>query len=81
MKTMIAPKPLWIGDNGRLTCRDCAGCTATASGMKRDLYGPMDPITAPDVLELKRLGFDAKCEGCDAPASMLAEVRSRMVRS
>lgn len=60
---------LWIGDNGRLTCGAlrCAGMTAHASGMKRDLSGQrMRRVRAADVAEFEAAGFKAKCEGCGA---------------
>ena len=51
-----------------MTCRDCAGMTAQASNMKRDLYGEMLPVTAADVRTLVATGYGARCETCGARA-------------
>lgn len=68
-------KPLFLGDNGRMTCADlkCAGMTAHFSKMKRDLSGGrMERVTLDYVREFSALGIAPACEGCGAEASVLA---------
>jgi hypothetical protein len=68
-------KQLYMEGNGRITCADmkCAGATAHASGMKRDLNGArIRKVTPTDVKEwLLMVGEPMKCEGCGAEASLL----------
>jgi len=62
-------RPLWLGDNGRCTCGDlrCAGSTAHASRMRRDLSGgPMERVTLDVAREAEAHGITLRCEGCGA---------------
>lgn len=67
------PRPLYLGDNGRMTCADpgCAGATAAASGMRRDLSGqPMQRLGPADIKWLTDdCGAHPTCETCGAPAA------------
>jgi len=60
-------RPLWLGDNGRCTCRECAGATAQATKMRQDLSGgPMERVTLDVAREAEALGYPLRCEGCGA---------------
>lgn len=66
-------KALWIGDNGRITCKDHAGVTAQCSGMRRDLSGGrMDRLTVADAREFATLtGVEPSCETCHATLALV----------
>lgn len=71
-------KTLYLGDNGRITCGDlrCAGATAHASRMKRDLSGQPMLRLAPEMVrellrDLEPYGLRVQCELCGAEASLL----------
>ena len=71
-------KTLYLGDNGRLTCADlrCAGMTAHASGMTRDLSGQsmlrLTPAMVREMMrELAPHGLAVACEMCGAEPSLL----------
>lgn len=57
-------KQLYIGDNGRIFCKDCAGVTARSSGMKRDLSGAKIVKVTQDELDywIREFGEPMKCE-------------------
>lgn len=67
-------KPIYLGDNGRVTCLalSCAG--ATAHFTKRDLSGqPLSRITATTVrFWVGAVGAEPQCEGCGAHAAVLS---------
>ena len=59
---------LYVGDNGRIFCKCCAGQAARSSGMKRDLRGTkILKITEADQLDwVKEFGERMTCESCSA---------------
>ena len=59
-------KELYEGFNGRIICKACAGATARASGMRRDINGAkIYKITDADRQDwLKTIGAPMRCEGC-----------------
>jgi len=77
---MSTTKTLYLGDNGRLTCADprCAGATAHASRMTRDLSGQRMLRLSPEMVrelmrDLAPSGLPVACETCGAEASLLVE--------
>lgn len=73
------PKPaatqLYMGDNGRLTCKElrCAGMTAHFNGMKTDLSGTPFVKVRPEEIEefVEACGVEPTCESCGAAQSRL----------
>ena len=57
-------KQLYVGDNGRIFCKNCAGTAARSSGMKRDLAGTkILKVTQGDLdYWVKEFGEPMKCE-------------------
>lgn len=54
---------LFIGDNGRVFCREHGGATFQATG--RDLSGQVaHPVNTADLLAAKMIGWMIRCETC-----------------